>query len=123
MLARFIVCLFLGCQNKADVKVHFCHARKRHTIKPGLSPLAWSDLKVGLASIVAPNYSWTQTKFWLGLVKLPLTQIWPLKKYLASNLKLIFFSSNYSTKHETIRVRAFASQAEGLIFESQPRQT
>ena len=36
-----------------------------HTIKPGLIPLAWPGLKVGLASILAPKLAPNKILAWL----------------------------------------------------------
>lgn len=51
---------------------------QRHTLKPGLAPLAWLGLKVGLASIFDSKLTWPQILVW--------PQNWPLPKLLASNL-------------------------------------
>ena len=66
---------------------------QRHTIKPGLAPFFWPGLKVGLASILAPTLA--PNKFLAWLQKLAWPQFWPLKKSLASNLKIFFFLSNF----------------------------
>ena len=54
-----------------------------HTIKPGLAPLAWPGLNIGLAPILASNLASTQILAWPQ--KLAWLQIWPVKFSLASN--------------------------------------
>ena len=60
-------------------KYRYCF---RHTIKPGLAPLAWPGPKVGLASFLASILASTQILAWPQ--KLAWPQIWPLNFFLAS---------------------------------------
>ena len=64
----------------------------RHTSKPSLVPLAWSGLKVGLASILAPKLVPNKILAWLQ--KLVWPQIWPLKNVWPQISKYVF-SSNF----------------------------
>ena len=65
-----------------DVNTDLTVCLQRHTIKPGLAPLAWPGPKVGLASILASILASTQILAWPQ--KLAWPQIWPLKIFLAS---------------------------------------
>ena len=69
---------------RRKIEVFFRMYGTGHTIKPGLAPLAWHNLKVGLASILAPKLApKVALKLILALLqKLAWPQIWPLKNGL-----------------------------------------
>ena len=62
-----------------------------HTIKPGLAPLAWSGIKVGLASILAISLVLNEILAWLQKLawpQRPLKNVWP-------QISIQFFPPNY----------------------------